>query len=311
MRSLAQLLIITFAISITSSGCREAAGKTVAEKLEINRTNVISVARENLIFVQGGTFLMGDFGAVGKDGMWRPYFPPAAQWNQAHEVTLSDFSLSRYEITWFEYDTYRLANDKPVVITLNQQEIPREPYDRDPESIFNIDYPAMVNWHEAKAFCLWLAKETGLPFDLPTSAQWEFAARNRGSTDWIFATHDGKAVEHGNKYADAIYEHGHFGPVGTRLPANPLGFFDMAENAEEWVNDWYSDTHYRDRPHVTDPKGPSGGTEKVVRGLGAGSLAFSFSRQKRHPTSTNGWDSKAGFRCAVPSQKAPNADDKP
>lgn len=33
------------------------------------------------------------------------------------------------------------------------------------------------------------------------------------------------------------YDSGSVGPVGTRLPANPLGLYDMAENAEEWVED--------------------------------------------------------------------------
>lgn len=109
--------------------------------------------------------------------------------------------------------------------------------------------------------------------DLPTSAQWEFVGRNRGSKEWIFSTHDGKSPHFYYEQTGQPRQGGKFVPIGSRLPPNPLGVHDMADNGKEWVNDWFSDTWYRDNPKVTDPQGPVDGTEKVVR-----NLDFSFSR---------------------------------
>ena len=50
--------------------------------------------------------------------------------------------------------------------------------------------PAGVNWYGAKAYCAWPGKLTGQPFDLPTEAQWEYAARPGGKRV-LFATDNG------------------------------------------------------------------------------------------------------------------------
>ncbi|WP_230685628.1 formylglycine-generating enzyme family protein [Pluralibacter gergoviae] len=50
--------------------------------------------------------------------------------------------------------------------------------------------PAIVSWSEAENYCMWLKKQTGLIFSLPTEAQWECAARDKGKYV-IIATDDG------------------------------------------------------------------------------------------------------------------------
>lgn len=266
----------------------------------------------NQVFIEGGSFIMGDWGAVGEDGVWRPYFPPTAEQNKAHQVTLSNYSLGKYKITWEEYDTFLLATGRPLIIRattiggkgsrtpiiINEQK--REPYKQDPSDSMYKKNPADDRWQDAKDYCLWLTDLTGLPFDLTTNAQYEYAARNRGLTTWLYPTHDGKPIAvKSDPYADKVLEAGRIGPVGTRLPANPLGLYDLAENTKEWVNDWFSPTYYSENPEITDPQGPTNGSEKVVRSLGLGSLSFSFSRISAPEVMDGGSLVTHGFRCAV------------
>lgn len=246
---------------------------------------------------------MGDWGAVGEDGVWRPYFPPTAEQNKAHQVTLSSYSLGKYETTWEDYDTFLLATDKPIILRATslgagvvREEKERSPYEQNPRSSMHVKKPAMDRWQDAKDYCLWLGELTGLPFDLPTDAQFEYAARNRGEQR-LYATHDGKPVEYGDPYYERLKIFTN--PIGTQLPANPLGLYDMGENAKEWVNDWFSPTYFRENPEITDPQGPPSGTEKVVRSLGVSDLAFSFTRYGRPEILNTGYLVINGFRCAV------------
>tara|TARA_B100001059_G_C17831083_1_gene584735 strand:- start:749 stop:1693 length:945 start_codon:yes stop_codon:yes gene_type:complete len=259
-------------------------------------------AYEDMIFIKGGTFTMGDFGAVSEAGTWLPYFPPTAEQNKAHEVTLSDYSLSRQKTTWEDFDTYLVVNDLDVFERNFSDVWEREPYNQDASSRFFIDKPAKVTWQEAKDYCQWLGEETGLPLDLPTSAQWEFAGRNRGSKEWLYSTHDGKSLASNRELEELVYEGSDFVPVGSRLPANPLGLYDMADNGKEWVNDWFSPTYYAEHPTITDPQGPAEGRKKMVR-----NLDFSFSHvgmSASLPSNFNEeWNviAEYTFRCAVQS----------
>ncbi|MGB5919908.1 formylglycine-generating enzyme family protein [Arcobacter sp.] len=126
--------------------------------------------------------------------------------------------------------------------------------------------PVMVpSWTGAKDYCKYLAKITGLD-DLPTEAQWEYAARNRGKYVY-FATDTGREVSDNDSIsfgkepqnvADDLSKVGSF-------PPNPLGLYDMSGNLWEWVNDWYDKDYYKYSPEY-NPKGPKKGTKKVVRG---------------------------------------------
>ena len=262
-----------FSAFLMAVGCDKDSQNVNSSALQDRLAELERRARDNLVLVKGGTFIMGDFGAVGEDGMWRPFFPPTIEEDKPHEVKLSSYYLNRQKTTWEDFDAYLLANDLDVIERVFNEEWKREPFQSDESSPFYLRNPAQVTWKEANDYCLWLGQRIQLPLALPTSAQWEFAARNRGSTEWIFSTHDGKPLHVHRDLYEQVGEGPEYVPVGSRLPPNPLGIYDMADNGKEWVSDWFSDTWYRDNPEITDPTGPADGTEKVVR-----NLDFSFSR---------------------------------
>ncbi|WP_052446551.1 formylglycine-generating enzyme family protein [Geoalkalibacter ferrihydriticus] len=159
--------------------------------------------------------------------------------------------MSRYEITYGEHDIFTTETGREP--TMQRQF--GAPW-RSPE------YPAGVSWQEAHDYCAWLGEQSGLPFALPTEAQWEYAARSRGKVV-PFATDTG-LIEPGVNYPPSTrYPF----PVGN-FPPNPLGFYDMSGNVQEWVADWYDPAYYSKSPEH-NPQGPETGTEKVYRGGGS------------------------------------------
>ena len=266
------VVLLCLSCLATLSGCNPDRG-IGAQELDQRLARLEAKALDGLVFIEGGTFTMGDFGAVGEDGIWRPFFPPTAERNKAHSVTLTSYSFGSHKTTWEDFDTYLIANELHVIARIFNEEWPREPFDSDQASRYYLKSPARVTWKEADDYCRWLGLRTQQPLALPTSAQWEFVARNRGSTDWIFSTHDGKPLRAHRDLYEQVGEGADYVPVGSRLPPNPLGVYDLADNGKEWVSDWFSETWYQENPAITDPVGPAEGTEKVLR-----NLDFSFSR---------------------------------
>ncbi|MGV4056089.1 formylglycine-generating enzyme family protein [Citrobacter portucalensis] len=140
------------------------------------------------------------------------------------------------------------------------------------------DTPARVDWHEAERYCAWLGEVTGLPFSLPTEAQWEYAARSRGK--YVVApTDDGTIRIEGQKginVATATDREMYARQSENSLdiasplprdfrPPNPLGIYDMAGNGWEWMKDWYDPEYYSHSP-VKDPQGPEQPVFKDVDG---------------------------------------------
>ncbi|ATD10190.1 SUMF1/EgtB/PvdO family nonheme iron enzyme [Pseudoalteromonas piscicida] len=206
---------------------------------------LIERSKAQMVFVEGGSFMMGDGG-----GPNNLPWTIARDNKPAHKVTLTSYSMGAYEVSYGDFDLYTAVNDLPKTMweDWGEGEVWRAP-----------EFPAGVSWYSAKNYCLWLAELTQLPFDLPTEAQWEFAARNRGE-NILFATDNGWIEEGRNYELNTDYAE----PSGT-YPANPLGFYDLSGNMIEWVNDWWAEDYYQHSPEL-DPKGPSSGTKKVRRG---------------------------------------------
>ena len=108
---------------------------------------------------------------------------------------------------------------------------------------------------DASSFLGKLRAKTGLDFDLPTEAQWEYACRAGTATTYYWGdSMDGAYAWYSGNSGSKTH------PVGTRLP-NAWGLYDMSGNVWEWCRDWYGTLAYG-----TDPVGSASGSYRVLRG---------------------------------------------
>ncbi len=126
--------------------------------------------------------------------------------------------------------------------------------------------PVVATWNQiAQNFIPKINELTEYKFRLPTEHEWEVAAR--GGHEFVqfyyFA---------GNNNADDVAwyynnSEGRKHDVGLKQP-NELGLYDMSGNVSEWCSDWYREWTEDNPPgnNLTNPTGPSIGTNKVVRG---------------------------------------------
>ena len=210
-----------------------------------------------MIFVEGGTFLMGE---VDTDNYLDSNEP-------RHPVTINSFKISSTEVTVGQYQAFCTATGRQMP---NLQ------------SYYTSQHPiGRVSWEDIHAYCSWLSIQHGVSYRLPTEAEWEYAAKGGNqSMGYIYSGSDNASlVAWGyNNTADTIMK-------VALLQPNELGIYDMSGNVAEICSDWYSKTYYQNSPS-TNPTGPAvpgyGYTSpsqttvswdgKVVRGGGVGYL---------------------------------------
>jgi sulfatase modifying factor 1 len=231
--------------------------------------DLLTKVKHSLRLIKGGTFEMGDWGT--ESGA--PYDIDTYS-RPVHKVTLDSFSMMAYKVTYDDFDVFTDATGNERINMGRIHVSYRAP-----------KRPAGVSWYGAKAYCQWLGTLTNLPFDLPSEAQWEFAARS-GGKQILFATDNGK-IERPRNFPNE-WQHGEKKPplpdVGS-YPPNPVGLYGMSENTGEWVNDWFDENYYKRSPEK-NPSGPEKGTEKVQRGSVGGKAeiaAMVFMRTKAIP----------------------------
>ncbi|MFT6916483.1 MAG: sulfatase modifying factor 1 [Motiliproteus sp.] len=258
---------------------------TIDSNLKQQVLEVAVNAVDNMVFVEGGEFMMGDFGWACDPGSAQICNIDGDSDNYpVHNVRLDSYHLARYETTVHEFDQFRLAHGKEIYFADR----------RDDLKILGPNHPSFTkDWQEVKDYCQWLGQVTALPVDLPTEAQWEYAARNRGQKI-LFATDSGE-IDRGRN----------FEPMGNRsilpvgsFPPNPLGIQDLSGNMSEWVDDWFSETYYAESPE-SNPTGPKTGTQKILRGANNRESLSPIVMRHAEPPTLDRYTTAWGFRCGI------------
>jgi formylglycine-generating enzyme required for sulfatase activity len=183
--------------------------------------------------IPAGTFMRGSGIAEDGDEDERPQ----------HQVTLSQpFYLQTTPVTQGQWK--RLMGENPSFFQECGEDCPVE----------------NVSWNDAQEFIKKLNQiEKTDQYRLPTEAQWEYACRAGSTQSYCFGDREAELGQYA-WYAANSQKSPH--PVG-RLKPNAWGLYDMHGNVYEWCQDWYEE--YPTGP-VTDPKGPSAGKYRVLRG---------------------------------------------
>ncbi|KOR14624.1 MULTISPECIES: formylglycine-generating enzyme family protein [Acinetobacter] len=257
-----QNLVIFLFSTLALSACAkstETSTKAAQPSAELQQKiqKLVEKTKKNMIFVEGGSFMMGDFGHVTRKDKLPITGLYAAM--PLHKVTLDSFSLNAYKTTFDDFDIYTEATGQQKISTQKVSKFFRQE-----------NSPAGVSWQQAHDYCQWLGQQVGIPMTLPTEAQWEYAARNRGQYV-IYPTDNGEYEPGRNVWSDEQRQKVKKTvgvdmpiPILGRFPPTPLGFYDMATDGNEWVSDWFDPQYYKHSPEK-NPQGPATGTLKSVR----------------------------------------------
>ena len=141
------------------------------------------------------------------------------------------------------------------------------------------NWPSARHWVDSKSWLGRLRAKTGVDFDLPTEAQWEFACRaGTGTMTCLgnYSKNDG-ASRTAHLKPIAWYDEtvggattGRLHRVGTKL-ANDFGLYDMIGNIDELCLDWLAADYGIGEADVettvfTEPEGPATGSARAYRG---------------------------------------------
>lgn len=303
MRKIISLLLalsLIFSLAACSQTENDKGDDSKTEPTQSSPLEVIDVdIPDNFVLIKGGTFQMGspDFEA------WR-----SADETQ-HPVTVSDFYMSKYELTQKEYEEITGSN---------------------PSNFSGEDLPVEnISWLDAVAYCNARSERDGLTpvyiidgqnvswdrsangYRLPTEAEWEYACR--GGTTTPFYQENSPSAEEANYYGHYPYEieDNYFSQgnlevrpgeyrqttvVVDSFSENPYGLYNMHGNVSEWVWDYYGE--YPDEEQ-TDPAGPTSGTLRVYRGGGWNDFAKNMRSAYRATLEQNKGSFNLGIRLVL------------
>ncbi|WP_422930199.1 SUMF1/EgtB/PvdO family nonheme iron enzyme [Singulisphaera sp. PoT] len=311
------------------------------------RTKAPGPAPEGMVWIPGGSFIMGYDDPTTKDAL------------PVHKVTLDGFFIDRSEVTNKQFAAF--VKDTGYLTVAERAPDPKD-FPGAPKELLvpgslvftppagkvslenhyiwwsyvpgaswkhpegpgsNIDgkddHPVVhVCWDDAAAYCRWAGKR------LPTEAEWEYAAR--GGLDqkryvwgdklmpdgkWLVNNWQGDFPSQ-NTASDGYVK---TAPVGTFAP-NGYGLSDMAGNVWEWCADWYKPGY--DASKERDPQGPDSSYDpaepqipkRVQRGgsfLCSDLYCTRYLPGARGKGATDSGTNHTGFRCVQTPKRPPNA----
>jgi formylglycine-generating enzyme required for sulfatase activity len=197
--------------------------------------------RFTMVAIPGGTYLIGSP---------RNQAGRSADEGPQHPVAIRPFWMGKTEVTWDEYNLYRLEkggnwseadNDKARAKDADAITRPTQPYPDEYRGFGHEGYPVVgISHHAAMEYCRWLSAKTGKAYRLPTEAEWEWACRAGTRTAYFFGTEAGTLGDYA-WYGENSDEETH--PVAQKKP-NPWGLCDIYGNVAEWCLDRYqTDLH--------------------------------------------------------------------
>jgi formylglycine-generating enzyme required for sulfatase activity len=219
-----------------------------------------SELKDKMVLLPSGSYKMGVI----------PGTDPDAHSTESpqHTVRINAFYISKYEVTFAEYDAFCSAKGYPRAND--------EGWGRDQRPVINI------SWKDAANYCNWLSERERLAavytikgdtilfnlkangYRLPTEAEWEYAARggmNSQNTKYA-GSNDLDAVGWYEQNSETKTQ-----PIGKKK-ANELGMYDVTGNVWEWCHDLY-DPNFYSVSASDNPSGPvSGEGVRIIRGGG-------------------------------------------
>jgi formylglycine-generating enzyme required for sulfatase activity len=250
--------------------------ETRSESQKSNFTESLNGTDLDMVYVQGGAFKMG---CSESDNNCETTELPA------HNVTLSDYYVSKYEVTNAQWEA--VMNDGTSK-------------DNKPKTT--------ITWYDAVTFTCKLSELTGKKYRLATEAEFEFAARggvkskgylysgsnNADDVAWNSSNVPEQCFGYGDSktcYPGGAQE------VGTKAP-NELGIYDMSGNVYEWMYDNWGKFD-ESGADVTNPVTIHKHTQKVRRGGSHDQPASESRVSARKIRSIEGKDGSIGFRLAL------------
>ncbi len=219
----------------------------------------------NMVLIPAGEFTMGKNTANPTD------------WQPEHNVHIDAFYMDKFEVTNKQYYEFCTQTKYPLPEFWGMAQFK-----------CGLEFPdnpvVGVNFSGAVTYATWAGKR------LPTEAEWEYASRGGlAGNNYPWGNQADSTMANFSKYYKSTLKVGSFKP-------NSYGLFDMAGNVWEWTSDNYSDNYYSVSSDQ-NPKGPSRGRFKVIRGGSWHSGGMCIQTYYRNGLSPSWIDFAVGFRC--------------
>ena len=212
--------------------------------------------------------------------------PGSFKMGGSYDVTLTKpYYMGVFEVTQKQYEL--VTGNKPSNLSGDTLPVERVSWNMIRGNSSTYNWPT-VKTVDANSFIGRLQARTGLSFDLPTEAQWEYACRAGTTTAYYWGdSMDGAYAWYSGNSSSKTHI------VGTRTQ-NALGLYDMIGNVCEWCLDWYGDLISDD-----DPEGSSSGSYRIKRGGGWNHAVNNCTSADRGYYYTDGVYNDNGFRLAL------------